>query len=697
VSERIGWTSADTGVLPSAYDDPWTVVGAALTIADDEYVVLDANPAAELSRWRPLHPHDGPSTLPRSTEYVWAQAKLRVASADAWAPQSVASVCGFALSDGNRILGVSVGNGNVWLIDPQPGIASTGVVLYDVGSFATTLSLDIMLVKHGAERWELIVNGKSVASIPYLLAPPDTAPLSPGGSFRWGSLSPGHVSTSYWAWFEDSLNIALPVQARLTRNRLSLPIALQARWNALSEAFHRATNGLFAHANHLLDGAATQLEVGRLPAVPKFTFLGDEDPTLLDPVWLKLTPANVTTDRERQLLDGITSAIVGLRATFPQFLANAVHIPVDSDMEWRVGATWRVDEYTPDAHGRVGPYVQMHNGDRIVTAQLVEIDSATPDLGRAWRLTDSAIVGALTLATKALSETDDTAWRVNVERAHSVELQVLGHDVVLLIVDGRIVDHTDYGAFADVTAAEAATIACNGDGVTAGADTTAYVWDGFAELRCADLTSRDLWRQNALDRTIWIGGCERNDVVDTAKNTTPGVIQGRGTLVGLSVELRRLTCDARSVGTVEHVPGEWFLEVSYPEVTPIYLEVDGNVATTMAEVFAVPPNFTVDTFGAMIARYLLPMSTLGMRYAVALAVETTAPITNPVPTTSQLTVDSTDWFAIGDLVDVRNAAGTLVETRTVLAVPSGILIQIGHIVSADFPAGSVMRKIIAST
>ena len=684
---RTGWTSPTAGILPDALPDfPWKKEGAAaVTIVDGAFVLDDNNPADLLAYSRPLHPDDTTITNHRPNSSAWVQARLRVVQADPWAPKTSAPVCGIELSDGNRRIMAAVGNGAAMLIDPEHAL-----ILAKGHRFASSAYFDLMLAKIGSERWELWIDGVRVAVVPYLLARKVAG--GAGGYSRWGSISNLHTSETHWQFVEDSLDEPPPAQITLARVMRSLPIAIQSRMGEIGTALLRATVGMLAHPAHGLQETAQGLTVGRWPIGGTWGYLGDTLPASLVPAWTALDPAGVSIDRERVRIHAQAAPThTGSRADFPPFLSNAVPFAPDDDgTEYTVSSTWRVIKYAPDAAGRVGPHLQIWNGSRIVTAQLVEIDPLDPDLGHGWTLARAPTVGALTLVPSSLG-----IWRVDPMQAHRVELQVLGHEVVLLIVNGRIVDRARYGDFTDATNETHAFVAAGGAGA-AGPEVYAYTWDAHAQRRMADLSTRPWWAQDALDRLVFLGGCERNDEADTAKRTWHMGSHGRGTATGLIVELRRLSCDFRPILLDYSEPAEWFLEASYPEVTPIYLEADGFFALMVAEVYQLPPNFTVETFGALAERYLLPLGTLDLRYELALAVLTTGAITNPDPSTSRVPVTSSEWFTIGAVVTIRTADNLTWELAVVKGVPTGTDVDL-NLLGSSYPGSSVLRVTIART
>lgn len=689
MAQRTGYTPADDGVLPDALAYfPWAKNGAQVpTIAAGAFVLDDNSGVEELTFQRTIEITDGATTPARTNESIWFQARLKVPQADAWTPKSGAPVAGLEISDGERTLACVVGNGQVRLIDP-----STAAILAAGEPRSTASYLDVTLAKIGSERWDLWIDGALIVTIPYLLTYAPASGSPPGGHTRWGSLSSAHTSESHWAYVEDTLGEPPPSQATVDRIHRSLPIALQTRWNSVTRALLRATVSLVAEGLHALKEAPGSLSVGRWPMDPAlWEYLGDKLPASLDPAWTALDPGNVSISRERVLLAiQPTPTLTGHRAEFPPYLSAGTPLSPDRMTEYRARSTWEVVEYTADAAGRVGPHLQIRNGHFIITAQLVEVTPGVPDDGHGWVLTLTATVGTLTRVNTSLGP-----WRVDPYRPHTVELQSQGL-VVLLIVDGTIVERVVASEFTDATTEVFAQIAGGGSG-TPGPDCIALSWDAEAERRGADLSPRPWFTQDALDRLVFIGGCEQNDEVDSVKQTWQGLTLARGTTRGLAVELRRLGCGHAEVVSYSE-PAGWFLEASYPEVTPIYLEADGFFALMVGEIHKLPPNFTRGEVAELARRYLLPVGTLDLRYELALAAVTTGAVTNPAPTTSRVPVSRSDWFVVGDVVVIRTADNATWEHATVSGVPTATDLDLDLLnFGPSYPSGSVVRVTIATT
>lgn len=685
---RTGLTEPSQG-LPTTLDDPWTKNGSqAITIYDSTFVIDDSSTLEQLTYQRNLHPADTIATPPRIGDTAWVAARVRIASSDPWLPQSEAPVVGIELCDGARTLAVVAGNGVLMLVDP-----STAVILSEQITAPTLKPMVIEFGKIGAERWEVWLEGDKVLEIPYRLA--RAAPAGSGGGFiRWGSLSSGHESLSNWWTVIDSLNERVPLLLMLGRIIGALPPPIYARLSARMWAIGYATASMVSQAIYGITEAPNMLRVGRLPVdAGRYRYDGDTLPSALDPAWTDIVAGQVAVDDDRLRLKIQTGVKphAGSDAEFPDFVANSTSYPPDVDaIEHRVRSRWQVQQYTPDAAGRVGPYMQIRDENFIVTAQLVEIDASDPSLGVGWTLTLKATVGTLALPADSIG-----VWRVDPYQEHDVELQVLGQSVVLLLVDGAIVDRVPYASFTDATTDRLARIAAGG--ATSPSPSGAFFsWAAEAERRMADLSSRSYWSQDAADHLVFIGGLERNDEVDSAKRTRRSLAAMRGTSVGLVVELRRLTGDATPQLLTYSEPASWYLEASWPDITPVYLEADGYVVTTVVEVYSIPPNFTASQFFELIRRHLLPLSTLGLRYELAVAVLTTGALSSPTSTTTRITVDDSSWFTVGDVITIRKADNSAWEQATVVAVPSATTIDV-TLLGISYPTGSIVRTVVATT
>jgi len=141
----------------------------------------------------------------------------------------------------------------------------------------------------------------------------------------------------------------------------------------------------------------------------------------------------------------------------------------------------------------------------------------------------------------------------------------------------------------------------------------------------------------------------------------------------------------------------WVLEVTYPEVTPIFLELDQTYSVVVVECgWGQPPNLTLESFAAHAARYLLPSSTIELSWALCLATGITAPLTVPGPGLTRIPVTSSTGFNAGDTVTLRDTATSATEERVIDSIVSATAIDVDTVAGA-FGASDVLRRLLITT
>lgn len=665
----LAWWHADSEVFPEAYRVPWTLTGAGRSLADGALYMQDTSAVSVLTYTRPLLESDGMAHAPRRRDWVWFQIRVKgVSAAPAWA--SGASPIGFYVDDGARALGVSIGS-SLQFIHPYSG----AVVATLSTSFPWLLEHVYMLVKSGSDRWALWVDGRLVGQVAYNAGVASAGSPAAGG---FGSLDSGGQSRAYFNQPELGLNQAVPPQWKVDREYASLPLAMQTRWTEMARAALRATVGILETPLRLLEDAWRDLTAARI-AQTTYSFTGEVSPDTVIPAWALLTGADVSIERERVRIDAQGVATTGVRATLT---TPASGLP--NDVEYALTATWTVREYTPDAQGRVGPYMQAINGHGRATVQLVEVLTGQ----YAWVLTNDQLTGAFTII-------GTSKWLVDITQRHEVELQVLGRDWVLLLVNKRIVDRIPYSKLTSGASPFHFELASSGGG--AGAQGVYLLENVTGTRRLCDLARRPLLLQNAVERLIFVGGCERNDELETWMQHHHEVEELRGSTQGILLEMRRLACNEDCYVVNEQTWTAWYLEITYPEVTPIWLETDGVLVDVYVEFGVGSMNFSPQELADLAARYLVPTSVLELQYFICLAARLTAPTTVPAPGTTRVTVVSTEGFAVGDTITIRNPANTVQEEHVILFVLSGTVLDITETTAAPFAINSVIRKTLATT
>jgi hypothetical protein len=356
----------------------------------------------------------------------------------------------------------------------------------------------------------------------------------------------------------------------------------------------------------------------------------------------------------------------------------------EPDAEYRVATTFTVIEpVVVGSFGRVGPMLVVGDGVFRVAAELVEL---APEQ-YVWAITAGNFASLVGLS--------GMVWHVNPFVPHRVELQMLGRPPsqnprVLLLVDGQVVQDIPYSALLFPDATPRCSIIRNAPLATFDTEFAE------AEIRFADLGSRSIFQQKVSERLVFSAGCERNDHLETLLQARFGLHRIRGTTTGILLEIRRLSCDPRSTITQRDDEAQWYLEVTYPELTPIFLEALGTLSDFVVEFYDNSPTFTPEALAELAATYLVPISVLEMQWSIAVAAELTGP-TVTFPTEVTFTVDAVGSFSIGDTVELRNAAATLFETTTIIDIDEGTLTITTEVLSNSFVAGDVVRKTLATT
>jgi hypothetical protein len=184
-----------------------------------------------------------------------------------------------------------------------------------------------------------------------------------------------------------------------------------------------------------------------------------------------------------------------------------------------------------------------------------------------------------------------------------------------------------------------------------------------------DTGRRPLLLLRAAERMIAFGGCERNDRLETWVRNRFGVHAARGTDAGIRVELARIGCSAVVTHT-STIPFGWYLNVSYPQITPVWLNADGEKRLGGYYITPDAPGMTVQQICDWAAEHLLPASTLDSVFRVGMWVQTTSGFSASGInwTASYASTDEVDAaFPVGAEIVVLKAGGTTPVDVTVTA------------------------------
>lgn len=620
------WTARE-GVDPAeAWRDPWSTIGLGGVVEGSAIEVTGASPAG-FRRTRT-------GSAPR--ERLELQCMFSGStSSPLWSSGASGHV--IAIDDGERTLGVSIGE-TLQVLHPE-----TGDILWTLpqdsqpGGWTTRRAYH--LVKLGTAWWELYVDGRIVFRLPYRVAA-----LTQFGAVTWSwgwlDATAGATGVGEWDRVETGDGLALPPIWKVDRARSALPAYLAARWSPRHEAMLRASIGI-AHQN-----GDRMVRVGRDAAAG----VGAVSTGRLDGSALPST-----VDGWEQ--DGAAPTIVRGRVRFepsgdPSLARWVFPDPVEpSEAIYYAAATITLRSVdtvaAAAASGRAGPIVSIRDGSGRAFSAVVLISEDNADRFR-LRLTDGPLGGAL-------ESVGEVAFPVaGLDLPHRIELYVVEADRVILVVDGELVEDVDYGSFTGPAADDNRVF----DARVGGDDVGCVVDVEAVEVRqsLADPSLRALFLRRVAERCVFSGGLEGNGRLDVWSRQRWPAFRARGTPRVLS-ELRRLSSDETELHS-ERIPATWYLDVTWPEITPTFLTETGFVANETFEYHAIPPNFTRTTLEALFRRYMLPRSVVENRSAVAI----TTALTSTTTTSGTTTFDVEDGteFAAGDPVTLRKATtGTI--------------------------------------
>jgi hypothetical protein len=680
--ERLYFYAADSGVEPDAAIVPWTKQGSQVpNFVDDGLELVDTSAVEVLTYRQALAPADSSVRGPaRYTDDIAVQSFVRgITTAPAWG--SGASTIGLFIYDGLRKLALSIGS-TLQLINPDTGVIHAVVD----SNHPWLVGLHYELRKVGSARWSVFVSGRLVYELPY-----DAAPLTPpavAGAFParagFGILNQAGFGRAIFDLTEVSLNQALPPQWKVDRWFNVMPPTIAGRWTTTARAALRTIIGLVEEGDRPIEEAWRAITAERLDFERFFAEAAVRTPDDEKTPWVELGGAQITgLVRQRVRLDTAGGIDVGYRAEFASFVGP-------STRETTASVKVVVREYTPDASGRVGPQIRVRDGARVVYATLFEYPVGSGSGSVVWALTSGFVVPADPVLLQG-----HYRWRIDPYQEHTVEVQVLGDHQILLLVNRQVVDRMPYTDATVDGSAPSVRIGQQGS-APASASCLFDLSELLAVRRFTDLKRRPVFEQNLLERLVFVSGCDRNDELDTWARHHWEMEQLRGTVIGAETEMRRLACceDVRMLA--DQTYGGWVLESSFPETTPIFLELDGVITDAILEFCREAPNFSDQQLADLAARYLVPLSVEEMEFSIARIARTTGATFAPGPPgVTRIPIDDVKPFTAGDAISIRNNANTTKEDTTILVVLATAL----DVEELDngYGINSVVRLVLATT
>jgi len=670
-SEAQYWYHPDEGVAPEASADPWTKTGAGTVTVSDEWLTLVA--AGVVVNWgRYLFPA---AASPLKRDRVVVELTFR-GSAGYVAAGGREGPWGITIDDGSMALALAIGS-KLELVVP-----STGALILELsGSFDYLGQHDIRFVKDGSYRWVVYVDEAAVGALPYGLAEASTSTPY----ILWGMNGVGADSgTSYWRNVEAGLNIEIPRNWRVRRFQRTLPALIQANWNEAYRAVLRSVVGIFEASLSAMEEAFAAI-TGGSQNIDRYTASGKIPADEEDPAWTENGPTGLSIVRERIRIDSSAN-------TSGSSIEAPITVSDPAGKAWYAKATFTLRSNTLDAvagDSKVGPHVTVANGEKGVAAYLMDMGDLGYDDGVAWVLCEhSFTVAAVVLGMP---------WRVSGDGPHTVEVLLIKPYYAWLIVDGQVVDRVAYSSLA-ASADEGAWVGAwryNQAPANLNPLCVVDVEDAEAALVLHDDNRRELFLQTLVERLVFVGGCERNVELDQWNRRHHGVQELRGTTRGIILEFWRMTCSQSAAIVTETEYGDWYLEVSYPEVTPIYLESNAEFLNVFVEFPTGSLNFTPQELADLAARYLVPYSTVELTYYVCLATLTTGAAVVAAGLDQYPVVDSTH-FSVGDDVTVHDSTNTTIYNTTVSAIPDSTHVHVPS-QATTVASGGTIRKVLATT
>ncbi len=569
------------------------------------------------------------------------------------------------------------------------------------------ISQRYLLRKEGCEAFELVVDGVVVDRYPY-----DAAPAAPGlpdltTGTGWDADANGNAAiVAFGALLvagapavifaktfivdevEHGTNLRVAPMHKVERLLRSFPPAYRSRISPFWRKVARATVGLFEGAEQAIErvrGLHTAKKLVDHPVAGNndWTLKGDRLPTSEVPALSESATTAFTLVRERVRMATTNG--------FPEIAYADWHGgAIAGAHESRAHATFTLISTSPpaaDANGyqRIGPSVLVADGVKAANAVFWTRPGDTADGGAIYVSLVGSLPGAAVLVVAG------EAFPINPYRATKIAVHLFTPDWAIVLVDEQIVAKVAYEDLPDSVLTRGAI---GGDG------RSTSVFDvelGRITRSWADMSHRAMFLQDAIERLYALGGCERNDELEVWAKAAPAQHEARGTTNEVLVELQRMACSTTTVAVREtEVPGSWYLDLSWPDVTPIWLDFNGLLRVITAE-FPEIGNLTPQETADFLVRYILPVSVPELQYRAALSYAALARVESGA---TRLTIASTRYFEVGDVVDViDNVTGDVFAT-TVQTIVSDTVLDVDTVAFTDqgvMSTADVLAKYGAAT
>lgn len=689
-ARAIYYSNAEEGVTPPNCATPWAATTAGsptVSTADDGWTMGAPTSSDILVYSRQFFAADLPTTS-RASDRMEFQIEVTVTTNGAFA--------GLWLCDGAREMGVNIKSTLTW---------NTGMVLtYGFGASAkmeiqTNFSASgthvFHLIKHGSERWELRVDGQTLSSVPYDLADASSGDYPARASF--GVIGTGGTAVSArFQMPEASVNMMLPPQWKVDKAFYELHPSVQDRFTSTTRAFLRAIIGEMEHGAATLTDIGAAVTGGRSERAPHYYLKGDVYPTIASPAWTNPGLAGTPLVGERIRIfgtdSGSWSALVadlddgGLQGTAPVYYCRGRFL-ISSSVA-----------YTPGTGDLVcHPITIDASLAGLISASIGEIAGASSN-------TQWGVTIAEGDHSSGLVSISGRFWPIDIYQENEIELVLISGrtasdaEYAILLVNGMVVDFADLSAASSSPSVNLTATISAGQGDSTEGSSWFDVWDVEAGVYGYDPGRRTVFEQLVCEDLIFAGGCETNAVLDAFVRHRWGMMQIRGTQRGILLDLWRMTCQMHNYLIQETTPSAWMLDVAYPDETPIWLDAPGQLSDVYVEFAAWPPNFTLEEFAALLARYVIPMSVVEHQFWICLIAVGTAAIS--AGSSVNIAVESSGGFTVGDMVTVREFDNSISESAEVTAIPDATHITVDVLANSYTHSASeppIVRLVIRGT